>query len=162
MARRLTLELDEELLENFEHSLRVSELLVGAIPKQLWHAAPANGKGRTIAAIVAHMQGLRRTFAKMGGADPALPALDSKQSTPAEARRALAASRDALVALFRQAIADGRPRVKGMPRRTVNMMFYLTQHDAHHRGQISALVSALDQRLPGDVVMKLWGWKRLV
>jgi hypothetical protein len=44
-----------------------------------------------------------------------------------------------------------------MPRRTVNMMIYLIQHDA----QICALARALGHRLSKDDVMRIWGWKSL-
>ncbi len=162
MAVRRQLDIEAELLENFEHSLLVSEHLVGVLPRRVWHASPPNSNGRSIAAIVAHMQSVRRTFAKMGGADPTLPSLDRNGSTQADARRALRQSREALMQLFRAALTEGRGRVKGMPRRTVNMMLYLTQHDAHHRGQITMLARELGHRLPGDAVMKLWGWKRLM
>jgi uncharacterized damage-inducible protein DinB len=159
-VRGQPLDVERELLEAFEHSARVSELLVGALPRRLWHATPPNG-GRSIAAMVAHMQGVRRTFAKMGGASPTLPALDRNSSTPADARKALRHSREALMELFRAALAARKARVTGMPRRTVNMMLYLMQHDAHHRGQIAMLARELGHRLSGADVMQLWGWKRL-
>lgn len=160
-VRGQPLGVERELLEAFEHSSRVSEHLVGVLPRRLWHAAPPNGSGRSIAAIVAHMQGVRRTFAKMGGAAPTLLSLDRNSSTPADARRALRQSREVLLELFRSALAARKVRVAGMPRRTVNMMFYLTQHDADHRGQITMLARELGHKLAGEDVMKLWGWKRL-
>jgi uncharacterized damage-inducible protein DinB len=160
MAVRQPLDAKEELLEAFQYSFRVSEYLVGALPKRLWRADPPDGRGRSIAAIVAHMQSVRRTFAKMGGAAVAL-ALDRNHSTSAEARRALRQSREALTGLFREALARGESRVKGMPRRTVNMMLYLVQHEAHHRGQICSLAHLLGYRLSKDDVMRIWGWKRL-
>jgi uncharacterized damage-inducible protein DinB len=43
----------------------------------------------------------------------------------------------------------------------VNIMIYLIQHDAHHRGQICALARALGHRLSQDDVMRIWGWKSL-
>ncbi|HET9261533.1 MAG TPA: DinB family protein [Vicinamibacterales bacterium] len=92
-----------------------------------------------MAAIVAHMQSVRRTFARMGGARPGPPSLDRNRATRSEAQRALRRSTDDLAVLFGAAIAARRARVKGMPRRVVDMLVYLMQHDAHHRGQIVVL-----------------------
>ncbi len=161
MATGRPLELAQELLEEFEHSCRVTEYLVGALPRRIWQAEAPLSKGRSIAAMVTHLQGVRRMFAKMGGANPVPPALDRTRSTPGDARRALARSREALTKLFQAALAEGRPRVKRMPRRTVNMMIYLIQHDAHHRGQIVSLARALGHRLSSNDVMKIWGWRKL-
>ena len=155
------LDLERELLESFEHCCRVSEYMVDALPLHAWHTEPPDGKGRSIAAIVAHMQSIRRMFAKMGGADPVPAALDGTRSTPADARQGLQQSRKVLVTLFREAMAQRRSRVKKMPRRIVNMIFYLTQHEAHHRGQICMLARALGHRLSKDDVMRIWGWKSL-
>jgi uncharacterized damage-inducible protein DinB len=159
MAVRQPLDPVRELSEAFDHCARVTEYLVAVLPGELWQAPPPV-RGRTIAGIVTHMQGVRRTFAKMGGA-PAVPALDRQGSTQAEAVQALRRSREALLALFESNLARGGPRVKGMPRRTVNMLMYLVQHEAHHRGQISMLARALGHRLSKDDVMRIWGWKRL-
>jgi hypothetical protein len=111
-----------ELLEAFEHSCRVSEYVVGVLPSRLWRPEPPHSKGRSIAAIVAHIQSVRRTFAKMGGARPIPQGLDRARSTPDDARRGLQQSREVLVTLFREALTQGQPRVKGMPRRTVNII----------------------------------------
>ena len=154
------LDAKRELLEAFDHSARVSEYLTSVLPARLWHAEPPGGSGRSIAAIVAHMQGVRRTFAKMGGAET-LPALDRASLTPAQARRALQQSRKVLVELFKEALANDKARVKGMPRRTVDMMVYLIQHDTHHRGQICMLARALGHRLSKDDIMRIWGWKKM-
>jgi uncharacterized damage-inducible protein DinB len=159
MAVRQPLDPKAELLEAFDHSARVSEYLVGVLPSRLWQADPPEGGGRSIAGIVAHMQSVRRTFAKMGGVSVA--GLDRRRSTPAEARRALRQSREALLDLFGRSLGRDEARVKGMPRRTVNMMAYLVQHDAHHRGQICGLARALGHRLSQDDVMRIWGWKKL-
>lgn len=160
MAAARPLEPARELLEEFERSCRATEYLIGALPARLWRLEPPGGKGRSIAAIAAHLQSVRRMFAKMGGAPP-LPSLDRARSTPGEAKRALAASRETFTKMFRDAFAEGRPRVKGMSRRAVNMMIYLIQHDAHHRGQITMLAREVGHRLSSDDVMKVWGWKKL-
>jgi uncharacterized damage-inducible protein DinB len=148
------------LLEEFDRSARVTEDLIMALPRRLWRAELLAGS-RSIAAIVTHMQGVRRTFAKMGGMEPAPPALDRLQSTQAQARRAFEQSRKALLSLFVKSLAQGEARVKGMPRRTVNMMLYLIQHDTHHRGQICLVARALGHRLAKDDITRMWGWRKL-
>jgi hypothetical protein len=60
MARGRPLEVEQELLEAFRRSGRVSEYLVRVLPARIWRAAPPAGRGRSIAAIVAHMQSIRR------------------------------------------------------------------------------------------------------
>jgi uncharacterized damage-inducible protein DinB len=158
MAIRRTMELEEEVLERFAHAGGVTEYLVSVLPQRLWHQEAE--RGRTIAAMVTHVHGVRRTFAKMGGG-PALAALDRKTVTPAAARKALREVNDVLTDQFRKAIAARATRVKGTPRRAVDMMFYLTQHDAHHRGQIMMRVRELGHEFPGDVIMRVWGWKKM-
>ena len=134
---------------------------MGALPAAVWRALPPSGRGRTIAAVVAHMQSVRRTFARLGGARPGPPTLDRLRVTPTQAQRALRQSTEELARLFESALASGHPRVKGMPRRTVNMLIYIVQHDAHHRGQICMLARDHGHRFSGDDVMRLWGWKAM-
>jgi uncharacterized damage-inducible protein DinB len=109
------------------------------------------------------MQSVRRTFARMGGAGPGPgpPSLDRNRSTPAQARRALRQSTDDLTRLFETALAARKARVTGMPRRVVNMMIYLLQHDAHHRGQICGPARDLGHELRSEDTTRIWGWKML-
>jgi uncharacterized damage-inducible protein DinB len=159
MARGRPLEVELELVEAFRRSGRVNVYLVGALPARIWRAAPPSGRGRSLAAIVAHMQGVRRTFARMGGARPGPPALDRRKVTQSQARQALRQSTDDLAQLFEAALEGRQARVKGMPRRVVDMLTYLMQHDAHHRGQIFLLAKDLGHTFSGDDVMRVWGWK---
>ena len=161
MARGRPLEVEQELLESFAQSGLVTEYLVHVIPDEIWRSDPPTGRGRSIAAIVAHIQSVRRTFARMGGAEPGPPSLDREKSTRAQAAEALRRSTDDLSRLFETAIGAKQTRVKGMPRRVVNMMLYLMQHDAHHRGQISGLARDLGHEFQGEEIMRLWGWKAL-
>ncbi|MGE0702473.1 MAG: DinB family protein [Vicinamibacterales bacterium] len=153
------LEVGAELLEGFDRACSATELLVGAVPAHAWLAPPPDNHGRTIAGIVAHMQSIRRTFAKMGGATDLTP-LDRLKSTPADAVRALQESHAALLQQFGSALENNRARVPGMPRRTIDMLLYLVQHDAHHRGQITRQLGALGVPLAADHVMRIWGWKK--
>jgi uncharacterized damage-inducible protein DinB len=159
MAQRNPLDLEREVLEAFEHALRVTELVVAAVPDEYWHAPPPQ-KGRTIAAIVAHIYGLRRTFTKMAKV-PVGPTLPTKTVTKDEALAALAENRQALVELFRAALAEKRGRIPGMPKRTAMMMAYLMQHDAHHRGQVTRQLSEFGYTLPTQTTTQIWGWRKL-
>lgn len=161
MAKGRPLEVERELLEEFERNGRVNEYLVSVLPDALWRTPPPGGRGRTIAAIVAHMQSVRRTFARMGGARPGPPSLDRLTVTKAQAQRALRQSTADLTALFEAAVEARQTRVKGMPRRVVNMLLYLVQHDAHHRGQIFMLAKSLGHEFRAEDVMRVWGWKAL-
>ena len=161
MARGRPLEVDHELIEAFQRSGMASAYLASVVPAAIWRSTPPSSRGRSIAAIIAHMQGVRRTFARMGGARPGSPPLDKRRVTPRQASRALRQSTDDLARLFESALASGHPRVKGMPRRAIDMLTYLMQHDAHHRGQICLLARDLGHDFSGDDTMRLWGWKAI-
>jgi len=92
---------------------------------------------------------------------PGPPALDKQRVTPLEAASALRQSTADLTALFEAAFLAQHARVKGMPRRAIDMLTYLMQHDAHHRGQICMLARTLGHEFSGDDTMRLWGWKAL-
>ncbi len=161
MPPRRPLDLAKDLLDRFDHGLRVTEYLVGILPDDVWQAPPLHGEGRSIAATVSHMQGLRSNFAKMAGAEQPGAILDRGGGTRDEALAALAQSREALHAVFAGALERGEGRIKGLPRRTVDAMTYLLQHDAHHRGQITRQARELGFSQSQDQVMRLWGWKKL-
>lgn len=160
MAVRRPLDVEQELIEAFELGGRVTEYLLKVLPRRLWHAPSPTGHGRTIAAMVTHVHGVRKTFAKMGGV-AVTPTLSRTAVTPADARRALRHINDALTALFRGSLMRREVRARGLPRRSVNMMTYLIQHDAHHRGQIMLRARELGHTFSADDLMRIWGWKRL-
>ena len=70
-------------------------------------------------------------------------------------------STDDLAGLFESALTSRQSRVKGMPRRAIDMLTYLMQHDAHHRGQICMVARDLSHVFSGDDKMRLWGWKAI-
>ena len=160
MPARRPLDAPEEIVDAFLHGGRVTEYLIGVLPSRLWRLPAPAGRGRTIAAMAAHIHGVRKTFAKMGGATVG-PSLDRMRVTPVQARRALRQINDTLAALFRESLARSESRVKGMPRRSINMIAYLSDHDAHHRGQIVLRARDLGHEFSGDDIMRIWGWKRL-
>lgn len=161
MPKGRPLEVEKELLESFRRCGAVTEYLISVLPSRVWRLPPPGGRGRSIAAIVAHIQGVRRTFARLGGARPGPPSLDRKNVTIPQARRAIRTSTELLAKQFESAIGEGRARVKGMPRRAVDMITYLIQHDAHHRGQICTLARDLGHEFRLEELMRVWGWKAL-
>ena len=161
MPRGRLLDVEGELVEAFQKNGLVTEYVLDVIPWRFWRADPPGGRGRTIAAIAAHMQSVRRTFARLGGADPGPPSLDRLTVTQAQAKKAIRQSTKQLATMFESAFRERRARVKGMPRRAVDMLTYLIQHDAHHRGQICTLARDLGHEFSGSDVMRIWGWKAL-
>jgi len=160
MPVRRPLDVDEELIQEFDQCGQVTEYLVSAVPFRLWYVPSPTGHGRTIAAMVAHIHGLRKMIAKMGRA-PVGPSLDRKTVTPTEAKRALRQINETLTTMFRESLGRGEARVKGISRRSVNIMHYLNQHDAHHRGQMMWLARDLGHEFVTIDTMKIWGWKKL-
>ncbi|HKW00536.1 MAG TPA: DinB family protein [Vicinamibacterales bacterium] len=160
MPVRRPLDVEQELVETFEQCGRATEHLVSVVPRRVWDLPSPTGHGRTIAAIFTHMHGLRKMIAKMGGARVG-PSLDRKTVTPEQVRRALREINDTLTTMFRESLGRGEARVKGISRRSVNIMMYLVQHDAHHRGQITWLARDLGHKFNTIDTMKIWGWKKL-
>src|ERR1700752_4610572 len=125
MPKGRPLDVERELLEEFERNGLINEYLVSVLPDALWRLPPPGGRGRTIAAIVAHIQSVRRTFARLGGARPGPPSLDRLTVTRAQAQRALRQSTTEFLSLFEAALAARQTRVQGMPRRLAKIPMYV-------------------------------------
>ena len=145
------------LLQAFATSDRINHYLLAHLPAEAWAAAPPGGKGRGIAAIVAHMHNVRVMWLKAipGAAVPA--SLDRQTVTPAQAADALVESHAALADVLRTALA-GDGRVKGFKPDVVGFFGYLVAHDAHHRGQIAMLARQVGHPLPQSAMFGMWEW----
>ena len=62
-------QLPQALLNAFETNDRINHYLIENLPPEAWSARPADGKGRTIAAIVAHMHNVRVMWLKAAKAN---------------------------------------------------------------------------------------------
>ena len=120
---------------------RINDYLLEHLDPQAWRAEPPGGKGRTVAAIVAHIHNVRVMWLK--AAKGKVPAqLDRLTITVPQARKGLAESQAALEALIGAALqSDGR--ISGFKPDAAAFIGYLIAHDAHHRGQITQLVAAI-------------------
>jgi uncharacterized damage-inducible protein DinB len=145
------------LLNAFDTNNRINCYLIEALPREAWTGKPFDGKGRTIAAIVAHMHNVRVMWLKATKAEEIPEQLDRATVTPAQARRALENSRQALSAVLHRALAsDGR--IKGFRPDAAGFLGYLIAHDAHHRGQIAMLARQIGHPLPQKAMFGMWEW----
>src|ERR1035438_6217880 len=138
--------LSEALLSAFDTNDRINQYLLENLPGEAWRAEPPGKKGRDVAGIVAHMHNVRVMWLKATkGKVP--EQLDRFTVTPAQAKKALAASRAALREVLQMALeADGR--VKGFRPDVAGVVGYLhcarrpssrTDHNARRPGGIRYL-----------------------
>jgi uncharacterized damage-inducible protein DinB len=149
--------LPQALLNALDTNNRISLYLIDNLPAEAWNAKPPGGKGRTIAAIVAHMHNVRVMWLKAAKAQDIPEQLERSTLTPAQAAHALENSRVALHALCQRAVeSDGR--IKGFRPDVAGFIGYLIAHDAHHRGQIAMLARQLGHPLPQKAMFGMWEW----
>ena len=119
-------------------------------------AEPPGGKGREVAAIVAHMHNVRVMWLKATkGKIP--EQLDRHTVTPAQAKKGLEQSGAALKEILRASLeSDGR--VKGFRPDAAAFFGYLIAHDAHHRGQITMLARQVGHSIPQKAMFGMWEW----
>jgi uncharacterized damage-inducible protein DinB len=83
--------------------------------------------------------------------------LDKVTVTPAQAKKALDASRAALRDVLQSALeSDGR--IKGLRPDVAAFFAYLIAHDAHHRGQIAMLARQAGHPIPQKAMFGMWEW----
>jgi len=145
------------LLKAYETNDRINQYLIDNLAPEAWRAKPPGEKGRTIAAIVAHMHNVRVMWLKAAKAEEIPEQLDRATVTPAQAKAGLEQSRRALSVVIQKAIAtDGR--VKNFRPDVAGFLGYLISHDAHHRGQISMLARQIGHPLPQKAMFGMWEW----
>jgi uncharacterized damage-inducible protein DinB len=146
------------LLNAFEINDRINQYMIDNLPVDAWRAEPPEGRGRTIAAIVAHMHDVRVMWLKAAAKGSKMPdQLERTKITPAQAQKGLEQSRDALRAVLESALQnDGR--VKGFKPDVAAFLGYLIAHDAHHRGQITMLARQVGHSLPQKAMFGMWEW----
>jgi uncharacterized damage-inducible protein DinB len=150
--------LQESILHAFETNDAINHYMLENLPAAAWRAEPPGGKGRTVAAIVAHMHNVRVMWLTTAAKETKIPEqLDVSTVTPKEASKALDQSRSALNVLLKAAMAaDGR--IKGFRPDVGGFFSYLIAHDAHHRGQVSMLARQAGHPLPQKAMYGMWEW----
>jgi uncharacterized damage-inducible protein DinB len=145
------------LLDAFNTNNRINQSLIDKLPPEAWKLKPSDGKGRTVAAIVAHMHNVRVMWLKAAKAEEIPEQLDRATVTPGQAMRAMESSRHALSVVISRAL-EGDGRVKNFRPDVAGFLGYLIAHDAHHRGQIAMLARQLGHPLPQKAMFGMWEW----
>ena len=157
-AAPVAFSLQQALLTSFDTNDHINQYMIENLPAEAWRAEPPAGKGRTIAAVVAHMHNVRVMWLKAAAKGSRIPEqLDRTSVTPAQAAKALEESRAALSAVLKAALeSDGR--VKGFRPDVAGFLGYLIAHDAHHRGQVCMLARQVGHPLPQKAMFGMWEW----
>lgn len=156
---RPSFSLPEALLSAYATNQEITDYLLEQLDDDAWRAEAPSGKGRTIAAIVAHMHNVRLMLLKMSKAKRVPPQLDRFKVTKAQARKGLQSSYEAMAELLSDALDEGG-RVAGIHREVAGLYTQLVNHDAHHRGQICMQARLAGYPLSQDAQLGLWDWSR--
>jgi len=148
----------DALLNAFAINDRINQYMIDNLPADAWRAEPPEGKGREVATMVAHLHNVRVMWLKATAKGSKIPdQLDRHTVTPAQAKKALVQSHDALSTVLKGALeSDGR--VKGFKPDVAAFFGYLIAHDAHHRGQIAMLARQVGHALPQKAMFGMWEW----
>jgi uncharacterized damage-inducible protein DinB len=154
----MPVELEDAILGAFGTNNRINEYLVRNLPAEAWRARTPDGKGRTVADIVAHIHNVRLMWLKAVDKTVEVPAkLEGKDFTPDDAIAALEASWMALHDVLRRSLDTDR-KVKGFKPDVASFFAYLVAHDAHHRGQITLLARLAGHPVSKSVNFGMWEW----
>ncbi|MGD0360258.1 MAG: DinB family protein [Bryobacteraceae bacterium] len=153
------LDLKRALLESYAVNERINQYLLENLPDAAWTAAPSGGKGRSIAAIAAHIHNVRHMWLVAAAKGKPLPGkLEPATVTKKEAIEALAESAKCCARLLQESLDRPDGKVKGFRPDVVGMFSYLISHDAHHRGQICTLARQMGHTLPKQATFGMWEW----
>jgi len=145
----------ESMLRAFAIHNRIHLYLLDHISPEAWLLTPPGGKGRTLAAMVAHMHSVRLMWLKASKVEylPAPMELDARIS---QARMALTASGATMETFLKPALESGR--VPNFKPDAWAFVSYLIAHEAHHRGQMMQLSRVLGYPLDKSVNFGMWEW----
>ena len=150
--------LNDALLNAYATNDNITRYLIENLDPKTWRAEPPGGKGRTVAAIVAHIHNVRLMWLKAINKDGPIPEqLDRLTVTPGQAISALAEIGKHISQVIATALA-GDGRVKGFKPDVAGFIGYLISHDAHHRGQISMLARQAGYPIPQKAMFGMWEW----
>jgi len=154
----------QAFLEAYAVNEQMNQMLLGAIDSRAWRADPPGAKGRTIAAIFAHIHNVRHMWLVVSAKDLKfkVPAkLDRDKCTPKQAAAALASSAEAISKLLAAGLERDDLRIKDFRPDVAGAFGYMIAHEAHHRGQICSLTRQVGFALDQKTQFGMWEWGKL-
>jgi uncharacterized damage-inducible protein DinB len=158
------------LVESYAVNERMNQMVLEHLDPAAWRAKLLGSKGRTIAAIFAHVHNVRRKWLRLSATHLKLPAsLDHARCTQKQVRTALVESGTRCSEMLADAFSEPPSRVEVFHRdgwakpwpSGASMVVYMVSHDAHHRGQVCMLAHQLGFPLPMKSMSGIWAWERL-
>jgi uncharacterized damage-inducible protein DinB len=158
------------LVESYAVNERMNQMVLEHLDPAAWRAKLPGSKGRTIAAIFAHVHNVRRKWLRLSAPHLKLPAsLDHARCTQKQVRTALLESGARCSEMLADAFSGTQSRVEVFHRdgwakpwpSGASMVVYMTAHDSHHRGQVCMLAHQLGFPLPVKNMSGIWAWERL-
>jgi uncharacterized damage-inducible protein DinB len=164
-----TLDLRDALLPAWRTSNRITVELLEHVPAALWSADVPGSPRRTIRMIAAHLHNSRCGWIRTLGREHGVTAparVDRYTVTRRQLSAALRRSSRGMEELLELGFAAGGvlPPSKGyvwrnLPLDVGHVLAYFVAHEAHHRGQIVMVARQLNQRLPREVIDRMWWWQ---
>jgi uncharacterized damage-inducible protein DinB len=163
-------ELRQAIVESWAVNERMMQIVLANLDPAAWRAKLSSSKGRTIAAIVAHVHNIRRKWIRLSAPNLKLPAaLDRSGCTQSQARAALKESAECCSEMLAQALSGPQKLVKTFRRdgwakpwpAGAAMVAFMITHEAHHRGQVCMLAHQLGFSLPVKASAGIWVWEKL-
>lgn len=160
MAKTHRLSAADALLKAYSASARINQYLVQQLDPGVWQAPPPAPTTRTIAAQVAHLHNCGLRYLERTAPGFPVPAeLDRRRVTRAQAVRALAAKRRAVLAIVGGALQDDG-RIVGFHHDAAGYLTYYMIHDAHHRGQIVLQARLLGHPISRETMIGMWEFSK--
>ena len=166
-------ELCDVLLETWVANDAMNQLLLKELDPKAWRVeikGAGGDRGRTIAAIFAHMHNCRVNWLIWNAPHLKAPRkLDPRRCTKTQAAAALSKSGALCGKMLEDALSTTPDRkVKRFSRgwgrawpAGGTMFGYMFSHEAHHRGQVLLIAHQLGMRLSREAAGDIWNWDRI-
>jgi uncharacterized damage-inducible protein DinB len=146
-----------DILAAWRTNDRINQYLIDHLTDEAWAAKPPGGKGRTIAAIFAHIHNVRHMWMQTAAKDAKnFEKVKKEDLTRAQAKASLAESAKAIERLLEAKLRTGK--ISGFPPNAAAFLAYIISHDAHHRGQAAMLARQLGHAVPVQATFGMWEW----